>query len=323
MNNLRNIVMLGLLAIFFAWYGISWAYSNLYKEPRDRLKANIAQYRQGIENGRRNVLSMQQFTGQNLLLYSRSMPRIPNEVRTQYSFWFRELLKFCDVEDVDVRSDNPTRTAFGGWNYRFHIRGESSLDQLSRLLFEFYNVPYLHRITAMSITPVEDKQGRVTLSMTVDALSIPPRYPNDLYPSASQLPLLPSGQLRRLTSTDLTAYRVIADRNLLQAAKGGIDRADHAYLTSISCVNDEPEIWITIRTDDSTIKAKKGETVRIGSFRATVADILEEDVVFRRIDQDGLTWLLTLGDCLNQAFALSPEAIIGASENSHTVNGKE
>lgn len=313
MNNLRNVIMIGLLAIFFVWYGLSWAYKSLYKEPRDRLGAQIAQLKQGIENGKRNIAMMQQFSGQNLLLYSRSMPRIPNEVRTQYTFWFLELLKFCDVEDGDVKSDNPTRMAFDGWNYRFHVRGNCTLDQLSRLLFEFYNVPYLHRITALSITPVEGKEGRIAFSMTVDALSIKPRYPNDPYPLSNQLPQLPSGRLPRLASNDLTSYRAIADRNLLQAAKGGVDRADYAYVTAINEVEDQTEVWITVRTDNSIVKVIKGDPIRIGSFRAKLVDILEEDLVFER---DGRRWLLTLGDCLNQAFALPPEAFV----NDESVN---
>lgn len=299
--------MLGLLAIFFAWYGLNWAYKNLYKEPRIRLGGQIAQFKQNIENGKRNTALMQQFADQNLLLYSRSMPRVPNEVRTQYTFWFLELLKFCDVQDGDVKSDNPTRTAFAGWNYRFHVRGNCSLDQLSRLLFEFYNVPYLHRITALSITPVEGKEGRITLSMTVDTLSIPPRYPNDPYPLSNQLPQLPSGRLPRLASTDLATYRVIADRNLLQAAKGGVDRADYAYITAINQIEGQTEVWITVRTDNSILKTTKGDFVRVGSFRAKLVDIIEEDLVFER---DGMRWLLTLGDCLNQAFALPPESLV-------------
>lgn len=302
MRNTRNIIMLSLLGLFFAWYGLSWAYRSLYREPRDRLGARLTQYRQGIDQGRRNIALMQQFIGQNQLYYYRSLPRVPNDARSLYSFWFLELLKFCEIEEGDVDSDNPTRTTFG-MNYRFHVRGTCTLDRLSRLLFEFYYAPFLHKIVALTIIPLEGRENYVTVTMTVDAAAIRPATPQSPYPPANRLP---TGHFRRLRSTDLADYRVIADRNLLQAAKGGVDRADHAFLTAINRIDDRTEIWLSIRTDNSVVRAGPGESVRIGSFRATVAEILEQDVVFER---DGMHWLVALGDCLNQAFAIPPESI--------------
>lgn len=301
MKNFRNIAMLGILAIFFAWYGLSWAYTTLYKEPRQRLGTKIAQYRQGIESGKQNIAMMQQVIGRNQTYYYRSLPRVRNDAKSLYSFWLLELLKFCDIEGADVGSDNPTQTAFGGFNYRFHVRGTLTLDKLSRLLFEFAYAPFLHRVTTISIAPVEGKEEQITVSLTIDALAIPPAFPQNPYPLANKLP---TGHFKRLAANDLTPYRVIAERNLLQAARGGVDRADHAYLTAINIVNDEPELWISVRTDGSLVKAKQGESVRIGSFRADVIEIFEQDVVFQR---DSMRWLVTLGDCLNEAFPLPLE----------------
>lgn len=306
MKNTRNIVMLALLGLFFAWYGVSWAYRSLYREPRERLGTRIAQYRQGIEQGRQNISMMQQVVGQNQLLYYRSLPRIMNDAQS-YSFWLLELLKYCDVENADVSSDNPTRTTFG-MNYRFQVRGTCTLDRLSRLLFEFYYAPFLHKIVAMTIVPVEGREDFVSISLTVDAIAIRPATPQSPYPSPSQLP---TGHFRRLRSADPADYRVIADRNLLQAARGGVDRADYAYLTAINRIDDRTELWFSVRTDNSVVKAALGDSIRIGSFRGTVAEILDQDVVFER---DGMRWLVALGDCLNQAFALPPESVWAREE---------
>lgn len=308
MTNVRNIIMLGLLAAFFAWYGVSWAFQSFYREPRQRLGSKIARYQQGIQAGKQNIAMMQQGIAQHQQLYFRSLPRIPNDARSNYSFWLLELLKFCGLESVNVNSDRPTRTNFGGLNYRFHLQGSCSSEQLSRLLFEFYYAPFLQRITALSIVPVEGREERMTLSLTIDALAIPPAYPQNPYPPTSRLP---EGHFRRLIATDLEPYRIIADRNPLHAAKGGVDRADYAYLTAINQVDDRPEIWLSIRTDGGIVKAVQGESIRIGSFQGTVVDIREQDVVFRR---DEMLWIVTLGDCLNQAFALPPEADLPANQ---------
>jgi hypothetical protein len=175
------------------------------------------------------------------------------------------------------------------------------LDQLSRFLFEFYYAPFLHRVTAMSVVPVDGSEGRITCSLTIDVLALRPPNSQAAYPSKDQLP---TGYIARLKSNNLTTYQVIADRNLLQAAKGGVDRADYTYLTAINSIDGQPEIWLTVRTEDSIIKAKQGDSVRIGSFRAEVVEIFEQDAVF---ESQGMRWLVTLGDCLNQAFSLPPE----------------
>jgi hypothetical protein len=155
----------------------------------------------------------------------------------------------------------------------------------------------------MTIAPVEGKEGQVAVSLIIDALALRPPSAQSPYPSQNQFP---TGYVPRLRSNDLMAYRIIADRNLLQVSRGGIDRVDYTYLTAINMIDDESEIWLTVRTDDSIIKAKQGELIHIGSFRAVIIDINEHDVVF---DRDGMYWLVTLGDCLNQAFALPPEVI--------------
>jgi len=295
MTNLRNVITVGLLVVFFVWYGTAWAYRSLYKEPRQRLNGQIAQLQQGIDAKKKSIAFMQQFWSTNQILYYRSLPRSPNDVQSLYRYWLLELLRFCDVEDGDVGSDNPTRTNFGGRNHRFHVRGICSLDQLSRLLFEFYYAPFLHRITAMSITP-QEKSEKVAVSLTIDGLAIPTPFQNN------QLPY--GFYHQRLASNRLETYHVIAERNLLQAARGGVDKADFTFLTGINRTDDESEAWFTIRTDGSVLKVKTGEQIAVGSVRATIKEILDEDVVFER---DGMLWLLTLGECLNQAFALPKE----------------
>lgn len=300
MKNIRNLIMFGLLASFFAWYGFSWAYGTLYREPRQRLGGEIDKLKTEIEYRKKNAEFMVQTVNQNQVYYFRSLPRIPNEAGPRYSLWLFELLKYCAIEQSEVSDGNPTRTMFG-LNYRLTIRGVCSFEQLNRFLFEFYYAPFLHRITTMSLAPVEGNEERMTCFLTIDVLALRPPNLQAVYPSKDQLP---TGYIPRLKSNNLTTYQVIADRNLLQTAKGGIDRADYTYLTAINAIDGQPEIWLTIRTEDSIVKAKQGDSIRIGSFRAEVVEIFEQDVV---LESEGRRWLVTLGDCLNQAFSLPPE----------------
>jgi hypothetical protein len=298
MKNLRNVIITAVLALFFAVYAGSWAFNSLYKQPRQKLNAEITKLSQEIANGRNNHTAMTQFTTQQLPFYYRSLPRLPNEARSLYSFWLLEVLQFCQLEDSKVTDANPSRLPFG-YGYRFSVQCTGTLDQLTRFLFEFYYAPYLQRIAAMSITPVEGQNGRSTLALTVDALALYPRQVNDPYPMVNQLPT--GWFVPRLASNDLNVYAVIAQRDVLQAAKGGIDKADYAYVTAINQIGQVREVWITVRTDDSVVKVKQGDVVRIGSFNSKVAEITDNDVILE--NQSG-RWLLTAGECLNQAVAV-------------------
>ena len=310
MKNFRNMIMLACLAIFFAWYGGYWAYAKLYQEPRKRLGDELAKLKAEIETGKNNCAIWNQDYDRYNGFYARSMPRLPNEAQSLYTQWLLELLKYCNVETGDVRSDSPTRTTFG-LNFRFNVQGSCDLDQLSRLLFEFYYASYLHRIVAMTLVPVDGKEGRMDFSLTIDAIRLQQPFEAAPYPLRDQLPSF-YPYISRLQSNNLETYRIISERNLMQAAKGGVDKADYTYLTAINLVDGEPEIWLTDRSDDSITRAKKGERIRIGSFRATVLEIIgQEDVVFERGEgQPDLCWLVALGDCLNEAFALAPETVL-------------
>ncbi len=310
MNNLRNIVMLALLVIFFAGYGGFWAYRSLYREPRVQLGDEIAKYRQETERLKQSTTFMNQYYNQHVGLYYRSLPQNPNDALANYQHWLREVLKFTDIEGAEVETEQaPQRTQLAVY-YRFRVRAKFSLDQLSRFLYEFSFAPFLHKIKAMSIAPVEGREDLVAVNMSIEALAVPPAGSQYPYPLKSDLP---SGFVHpRLRSGGFETYRVIANRNLLQSAKGGVDKADYAKLTAVNHVNGEPEVWISVQTDGTLVRVKRGETIRIGSFVATVVDILDQDVVFQR---GTMRWLVTLGDTLNNAFALPVEAYLIESKN--------
>ena len=86
---------------------------------------------------------------------------------------------------------------------------------------------------------------------------------------------------------------------------GIIDPTDHTYLTSISIVNGEPQVWLTARTTDEVMKLKQGDVFEVGSVVCSIAEVHGSDVIIT--SDDGERWLLTLGDKLTDAHALPPE----------------
>ena len=298
----RNSILFVCLMLFLACYGSYWAFRVFYLKPRQELKNEIAKVSNDIQIGRENLNARSLFFDQYKQFYMRSLPLASNSAQSQYFWWLLESLQYSGFENNTVVVRSPTQLPPGRIDYSFSVQCSGSLTQLSYFLFEFYYAPFLHRITSMTLTPIDGHAEKLTFSLTVDALALRPHRQDDIYPMRDQIP---SGYFPRLRSNDLTAYQaVIAERNLLQTAKGGIDKADHTILTAI--LHGHPtEVWFSIRTDDSTdIKAKLGDSINAGSFSGKVVEIFDQDIVLER---GGTRWLMTIGESLKDAFALPPE----------------
>jgi hypothetical protein len=304
---LRNILLITGISLFLLWYVAHWAYQSLYLEPRRELGDEIAKLTGEIEWGQNRLASMTQFRDQNMGFYARSLPRVTNDARSQYRFWLLELLQYSglEMENSHVEVGLPALTPFWG-DYRGTIQCTGSLSQLSYFLFEFYYVPFLHRVTSISLTPVDGNPEKKTFNIVVNALALRPQDPYDYssYPLANQLPTWEGWYLQRTASNDLTTYQVIENRDLLQTAKGGTDQADYTFLTAIIQRDNQMEVWFSVRTDDTLIEAKLGDTIHSGSFTGKIVEILDQDIV---LDRNGSRWLLTNGESLQEAFALPPE----------------
>ncbi|MDR0328085.1 MAG: hypothetical protein LBI05_07315 [Planctomycetaceae bacterium] len=303
---LRNIILIIGVSLFLLWYVGNWAYQTQYVEPRKQLGDEITKLSGEIERGKNMRDERAKFNEQNLMFYFRSLPRVPNDARSQYNFWLLELLQYSGLESPSVADNDPALIPLGA-DYRFNIQCTGTLSQLSYFLFEFYYAPYLHRFTSITMTPTEGNREKKTFVMVVDALALRPRDENDPYPLLNQLPAGEGWNIPRLVFNDPAAYQVIENRDILQTAKGGIDRADYTFLTAILLLDDQTEIWFSVQTDDSLIKAKLGDTINSGSFTGKIVEIHEQDIV---LDRNGARWLLTTGESLHDAFALPPETAI-------------
>lgn len=299
---LRNIILLAGLSLFLLWYVSNWAYTSQYLKPRKQFSDEIAKLSGEIERGQNYYAALSQFCQQNQLFYARSLPRVQNDAK-QYSFWLLELLQLSGLENINVADGVPISIPFGA-DYRFTVQCAGTLSQLSYFLFEFYYAPFLHRISTLKLVPDEKNKDKMTFTMTISALALRPRDLNDPYPAMNQIP--GGWYVPRLASSDLATYQVIPERNLLQTAKGGIDKADYTILTAILQIDGQEEVWFSVQTDDDPpIKLKHGDQIVSGSFSGTIVEIHEQDIV---LDRNGTRWLLTTGETLTEAFALPPES---------------
>ena len=302
MKNLPQILFFTGFGLFALVYGGYWAYGSLYKEPRLKLTEEITNYEQVNERMETGIKQMRDFvqTNQQMYLY-RSFPQSVTAVRTLYQHWLSDLAAFCDFETPQIYSYDRVSSRWC-FTYRFQLQGRVSPEGFARFLFEFYYAPYLHRIASFTLTPSANSD-LMDLDMTLEGIALFRLANNAVYPLADQLP---EGAYKRLASGPFSTYQAVAERNLLQYARSGIDRADYTVITFINLENGKPQIWLTDRTSGSTapIEVKQGDLVRIGSFVATFIDADGDYAVF---DRDGQHWLLEIGEHLSQAFAIPPE----------------
>ena len=152
----------------------------------------------------------------------------------------------------------------------------------------------MHHINSISLTPVP-RSDELDISLSIEALSLP---------EAERTDQLSTRLSDRLASATLADYRVIVDRNLFGIGGGGMDEADFAYLTAITEVDGQPEVWFTLRASGELLKLRSGQEFQIGALRGSVAEISDSDVVLLC---DNERWLVGVGENLMQASTLPPE----------------
>jgi hypothetical protein len=189
----------------------------------------------------------------------------------------------------------------------YYVSARTTLDQLSRFLYEFYWAPYVHRITYLHINPL-DNADLIDVQLRIEGLVLMPPFNNAPYPLRDSLPI---GYWSRLSSGLLETYtEPIDSRNLLQFSRGGADASDFARLTGIVYVGGEPEFWIKNQLDDTTLRFKLNEQFRIGSFFGKIVEVIDRDVILETTgtsSRPAMRWILSQGETLTNATAAPGE----------------
>jgi hypothetical protein len=263
----------------------------------------------------------------------RSLPADPQVGRTLYQDWLLELvhdrlqLHGTKVEPTEMHEhkwNTAAKTRPGGGAGRaaakdsandlyyvvpFVIRGQGTLDELTRFLFEFYNAGYLHQIRHIGIKPTGNSKD-LELTITVEAVSLPDAELKDkLRP--------PEGNLLAATLPDY--QKAIVDRNIFApyaphvvkpdpphpVARPTIvdkfDKSKYTYLTAIVAVDDTLGAWFFVRPTGTTLVLHEGEPIEVGTVKGTISRIDQGEVEIQ--DAGGNRRVLHIGVPLNASEA--------------------
>lgn len=292
MSERQKKMALGTLAVLFSLLAADQLWSWLVAEPRrtamakhDRLVKQVRKAKLQIKGAQKQVKTLKQWR-------ARSLPTDVQSARTLYQGWLNRLIDSAGLEQRVVDSGAPVKRA-GLQVLPFTVRGTGTMEQLTKLLYQFYRAPHLHRIRTMTIAPI-GSGARLSLSFAIEALMVG---------GCDRTDRLAEGVSTALAFQQLRDYRILAERNLFgQGPRAGI--AELTELTGVATSDGISEAWFMNRMEDRLQKLRVGDRLKAGWFDGVVVEIEGDDVV---LDDGNQRWLLTRGERLADATALPPE----------------
>ena len=325
MGNLGKICVL-LTALSVGAAGGAYAfYKKAYQKPRAEIAQQIAQLETYIETCKKNGENFDRTAANYAPVYALSMPTNRQSASVEYQIWLDQMLEFCNLIGPQTKAGryvlNRNQTA----TQEFSVQAQCSTADLTQFLFEFYWTPFLHRITALDLKPIEGSE-LLDVRMTIQTMAVGYKERRDAanaanetektlaqalakfaaYPKSDKLPV-ETTPTRLLASGPLAAYAPFAEANLFRAVRAGIDSADYARLTGLPEVTDEKgnatrfSRW-RVETEDRTVTLKEGDRMQIGSVDAAVVKIADDFVVLRQDDER--LWVVLQGEKLSDAVAV-------------------
>ena len=288
----RQLVLYGLLGVIVVYLGGEKVKQSLIDEPFAAQKSRIEK----LEGDRMKVqkaLNRAKKTSRQIEAWEeRSLPKDPSTARTVYQEWLVDVVERCGLTTPSFDSGTPVLRNGIYHSLTFSVRARGTLQQLTAFLYEFYRADHLHQIQSIGITPLRSA-GLLDLSISIEALA--------MTNSANQQGLS-TAVAEEYLDKELSHYFPIVRRNIFGI--GG--EADPANFTRLTAVTDQgaTEAWFTLESENRVIKLKQGETLDVGQFTGTVAEIHVTDVI---LEARGERWLLSVGENLSEASALPPE----------------
>jgi hypothetical protein len=289
----ERILVIATGTLVLLWLVVTLLFSGL-SSPFGSLHASRANLAEEVEKKKNQVQKGREAEARLDQWRRRALPSDPNAAKSLYQNWLLELAVRKGVRGARVEP-TATRQRRGIYlSLAFSVQGQAELDELTRLLYDFYSAGHLHQIRRLSIKPLEGSR-EFDLFLLVEALSLPDADRNNELTEESS---------DRLAAGDLETYRkVIVDRNLFAPYSPppppvvrtepreppppppSFDHAKHTYVTGITAVDGIPQVWIQIRTKGQSLRLREGDRFEVGSLEGTVVRIGTREVVIELGDE--------------------------------------
>ncbi len=190
------------LAITFV--GGNYAWSSIRKGLRvkqdrvEKLEKDIADRTTMITNGLLDRNKLQAVT-------PTSLPSDVEQARAAYHEWLIGLLDNAELASPVQNFNGVAVEKDVGKRLKFQINGRGTIENLTKLLYEYYEKNYLHRVTLMKIDPVLREPNQLDITLVSEVLALE---------NASPTQPEPEGISYRVKKTLAEYSNEIAGRNL-------------------------------------------------------------------------------------------------------------
>lgn len=237
-----------------------------------------------------------------------SLPFDREAALAQYKTWLTGIVERAKLAAADVTPNTTghprsSRLQPALDRLSFKVQGTGSLEQITQLLYDLYQGPYLHEIKTLSIKP--ESASKLQLSLTVEAAALRGT------PTTAATARRPAD---RLALDSLAKYReAIVGRNLFAeynpppppvvrreptktVPKPSFDPARFAVLSAIVEAGGRPQAWITVRTTGKTLQLYEGDPIEVGQLKGRVEHIGARDM---ELVSEGKRLRIPLGQTLS------------------------
>jgi len=310
----REKVLAGVVAALAAGL-LLWLGFGLFSGPLDTLRTQIAVHTANLEKLQDQVLRAKKAQDQMTEWNRQALPSDVSRAGSLYQAWLLEAARKAGFRQTKVEPGEVRTRGDSCQQLPFTVRGQASLEEMVKFLYDFYSAGHLHQIRRLTLRPIE-KSKDLDAVITVEALSLASADRKD------QLTQVPS---KRLELANLDEYRkAIVERNIMSPPRPPVipppskpaepekvaepfDASRFAYITGIVEVNGEPQVWVKARTTDDKYQLRRGEKFQMGPFSATIARIDPRSV---EVEVDGRRHTIPLGSSVRgaEADAKSTEA---------------
>jgi hypothetical protein len=188
MTQRERLLAIGVSALLVAV--AAYLAANFWSQAVARRKGQIATLQRKLAEQERLVRQTNDAKAQIAQFESRSLPPQRDLARSQYQAWLLDRVNGVKLAEPKVQFIAPRSERDFYTVLSFQISGKGNLQQIVKLLHEFYSVDLAHRVSRMSIRP-SGTSKILDFSMTIEAISMSGAPPGDLALRPSQRLALP------------------------------------------------------------------------------------------------------------------------------------
>lgn len=310
MTQREKILLIAVVGVLVAWFG--WRGVGQYQAAiSDRREALFETETERNRVNQTRLLTQQAM--QNLETWQQqSLPASLQVAQTDYRAWLQTALGEAGLNYSNVRRIGLRQIGEAATSISFMAHAEGDLKSVTQFLYSFYDVPQLHKLAVLRLTPLDDK-GTLAMDITVEALVVKgtTRTEGVAMGTASESQAEQRQQyVESIVSRNIfepyspppppkpEPKPVVVERK--QPPKPKFDDAKHAFVTALIGTGQGPQAWINVRTTGKTLYLEPGDEIEVGEFKGRLKAI---DLDARKIviESDGQTLSVKFGANLRDA----------------------